>query len=70
MEIQCDLLVSNFNDQKTIALVKENIRQISHGSSSYRADALQLGLVKAFELKKGPHPSKSPDVSQWILHSM
>jgi hypothetical protein len=52
MEAQCDLLVSSFKDHKTIALVKENIRHISSGSSSHRAGALQLGLEKAFELKK------------------
>ena len=52
MEMQCDLLVSNFKDQKTIGLVKENIRQISGGSCSHRAAALHLGLEKAFELKK------------------
>lgn len=50
--MQCDLLVSNFKDQKTITLVKENIEHISNGSSSHRAAALQLGLEKAFEFKK------------------
>lgn len=52
MEVQCEFLVSNPNDHKTITLVKEKIRHISDGSSSHRADALQLGLEKAFELKK------------------
>ena len=51
MEMQCDLLVSKFKDQKTIALVKENIRHISEGSSSHCASALELGFEKAFELK-------------------
>ena len=50
--MQCDLLVTTFKDQKTIALVKENIRDISDGSSSHHAAPLQLGLIKAFELKK------------------
>ena len=52
MEIQCDLLVSNFKGEKTTESVKENIKQISDGSFSYRAGALHLGLEKAFELKK------------------
>ena len=52
MEIQCELLVSNFKDPKTVALVKKNIKHISDGSSSHCAGALKLGLKKAFELKK------------------
>jgi hypothetical protein len=52
MEIQCDLLISNSKDPKTIVLVKENIARISDGSSSHSAGALKLGLEKAFELKK------------------
>ena len=52
MEAQCELLISNFNDSKMIAIVKENIRRISDGSSSHCAGALNLGLKKAFELKK------------------
>ena len=52
MEMQCDLLTSKFRDQKTIGLVKENIKHISDGSASYRAGALQLGFEKAFEFKK------------------
>ena len=52
MEMQCELLVSNFNDPKTIRLVKENIARISDGSSSHAGGALKLGLKKAFELKK------------------
>lgn len=52
MEMQCDLPVSKFKDPKTIALVKENIRQTSDGSSSHRASALELGFEKAFELKR------------------
>ena len=52
MEMECELLVSNFKNQKTIALVKENIGRISDGSSPHCADALKLGLKKAFELKK------------------
>jgi len=52
MEMQCELLVSKFNDPKTIALVRENIGNISDGSSSHCAGALKLGLKKAFNLKK------------------
>ena len=52
MEMECDLLISNFKDQKTIALVKENIGHISDGSLSHCADSLKLGLKKAFDLKK------------------
>jgi hypothetical protein len=52
MEMQCELLVSNFNDPKTIRLVKENIGRISDGSASHSGGALKLGFKKAFELKK------------------
>lgn len=52
MEMQCELLVSNFSDPKTIALVKENIGRIYDGSSPHCAGVLKLGLKKAFELKK------------------
>jgi len=52
MEMQCELLVSNISDPKTIQRMKEIIGHISDGSSSYCADALKLGLQKAFELKK------------------
>ncbi|KAF9645626.1 hypothetical protein BDM02DRAFT_3119977 [Thelephora ganbajun] len=52
MEMQCELLISSFRDQKTIGLVKENIGHISDGSSSHCGGALKLGLKKAFELKK------------------
>lgn len=52
MEMECNFLISNFKDEKTIAPVKENIRHISDGSSSHSAGALHLGLEKAFELKK------------------
>ena len=52
MEMECDLLVSNFRDPKTIALVKDNIERVSDGSLSHCADSLKLGLKKAFDLKK------------------
>jgi len=52
MEMECELLLSNFKDPKTIALVKENIGRISDGTSSHCAGALKLGLKKGFELKK------------------
>ena len=52
MEMECDLLISNFKDPKTIALVKENIGHISDGSLPHCADSFKLGLKKAFDLKK------------------
>ena len=52
MEVQCDLLISTFKNQKTIALVKENIRRIPDRSLSHCAGALNLVLRKGFELKK------------------
>ena len=52
MEMECELLVSNLKDPKIIALMKENIRCISDGSSTHCAGALKLVLKKAFELKK------------------
>ena len=52
MEMECDLLISNFKNAKTIDLVNENIGRISGGSSSHSASALKLGLKKAFDLKK------------------
>jgi len=51
-EMECELLISNIRDPKTVARVKENIERSSDGSSSHRAGALKLGLRKAFELKK------------------
>ena len=50
--MQCDRLISNLKGPKTIALVKENIRQIPDGSLSHCAGALNLVFKKAFELKK------------------
>lgn len=52
MEMECQLLISNFKDPKTIGLVKARIRNISDGSSSHCAGVLKLGLKKASELKK------------------
>jgi len=52
MEMECDLLVSNFKVPETVARMKENIGHISNGSSSFCASALKLGFQKAFELKK------------------
>ena len=52
MEMQCDLLVPNLKNAKTIGLVKENVRHISDGSSPHCAGALNLVLDKAFEFKK------------------
>ena len=52
MEMQCDLLTSDFKDPKTFDLMKKNIGQISDGSLPHCADSLNLGLRKAFNLKK------------------
>jgi len=52
MEMQCELLISSFNDPRTLARVKEIVGHISDGSSSHCAGMLKLGLKKAFELKK------------------
>lgn len=46
MEMQCELLISSFQNPKAIALVKENIGHISDGSSSHCPGALKLGLKK------------------------
>ena len=52
VDMQCDILISNLKNPKTIALMKENIGNMSDGSSSYCGGALKLGFKKAFELKK------------------
>lgn len=52
IEVQCDLLISNFRDPKTITLLKENIGHIFDGSLSHCVDTLTLGLRKALDLKK------------------
>ena len=52
MEMECGLLMSNSEDPKVMALVKENIGAVSNGPSSYRGDSMKLGLWKAFDLKK------------------
>ena len=52
LDMQCDLLTSSFRNPKTIALMKENIRRISDGTSPHCATALKLGFKKAFDVKK------------------
>ena len=52
MDMQCNLLISDFKNPTTIALMQENIGHISDGSSSHCASALKLGFKKAFEVKK------------------
>ena len=52
MKMQCELLVSNWRDPKTIARMKENLERISHGSSPHTGGALNFGLEKAFEVKR------------------
>jgi hypothetical protein len=60
MEMQCDLLTSNFKDPKTIGRMKENIGRISDGSSPHCGGPLKLGLKKAFELKKQKRQPRGP----------
>ena len=62
METQWDLVMANFKDQKTAGLVRENLADMSSGSSPYRADVLRLGLNKAFELKKKKTRAPVPPV--------
>ena len=58
MNIQWDLVIPNFKDPKTIALVRGKVEDASFGSSSHRAGVLKVALKKAFELKKkGRQPS-------------
>lgn len=52
VEMECELLISKFNDPSTIALVKEKLGHIADGTSPHCAGSLKLGLKKAFELKK------------------
>ena len=52
MDLQCKLLVSKFNNPRSVALVKENIGRMSDGSLPFCAGALKIGLEKAFEPKK------------------
>jgi hypothetical protein len=54
MEMECELLISSFKTPKTIDLVGEKIGRIADGSFSHSANALKLGLKKAFDLKKQP----------------
>ena len=52
MEMECDLLVSSFNNPKTTALMKKNLGHVSDGSSPHCAGALKLGFKKAFDEKQ------------------
>ena len=52
MDMQCDLLVSSFDNPKTTTLMEEKIGRISDGSSPHCAGALKLGFKKAFDTKK------------------
>ena len=52
VDTQRDILTSNLKNPKTIALMKENIGNMSDRSSPRCAGALKLGFEKAFELKK------------------
>ena len=68
MEMQCDLLISNFRNPATITLMQENIGRISDGSSSHHASPLKLGFKKALEFKKrrgGPLLRCSNSSCEW-----
>ena len=52
MEMECDLLISDLKNPKTIGQMKEGIEHVSDGSSTYCGGVLKLGFKKAFELKK------------------
>ena len=52
MNIQWDLVIPNFKDPKTIALVRGKVEDASFGSSSHRAGVLNVALKKAFEFKR------------------
>ena len=52
MNIQWDLVIPNFKDPKTIALVRGKVEDASFGSSSHRAGVLKVALKKVFELKR------------------
>ena len=65
--MECDLLISNFKDPKTIGLVRENIGYISDGSLPHCANPLKLGLKKAFDLKK--QKRQPPGVKLRCYHS-
>lgn len=54
MEMECELLISSFKNPHTIDLMTESIGRIADGSSSHSANALKLGLKKAFHLKIPP----------------
>jgi hypothetical protein len=54
MRMECEILISSCKNPKTVDLVNENIGRIADGSSPHSANALKLGLEKAFDLKKPP----------------
>ncbi|KAF9645692.1 hypothetical protein BDM02DRAFT_471820 [Thelephora ganbajun] len=66
MEMQCELLISNFKGPKTVALMKENIGRISDGSSSHCGGALKRGLKKAFGLKEKKRQSSDESGSKTV----
>ena len=59
VDIQWDLVIANFKDPKTIALLRDKVEDSSFGSSSHRVDVLNAALKKAFEFKR---KSKQPSV--------
>ena len=69
VEVECDLLTSNFRDPKATALVKDKIGHIFDGSLSQCAGSLKLGLRNAFETKKQktyPRPRSSTKINTTV----
>jgi hypothetical protein len=64
-EVQWDVLITNFKDPETTALVRENVEYISSGSSPHHAGALKAGLKEAYELKR----KKRAIPTVWLLCS-
>ena len=52
VNIQWDLVIANFKDPKTVALLRGKVEDASFGSSSHRAGVLNIALGKAFEFKR------------------
>jgi hypothetical protein len=71
VELHCELLVSKFRGQNTVARMKKNIAGISVGTSSHCAGALKLALKKAFEFKKKMRhaPPQTPALTQDSIDS-
>jgi hypothetical protein len=65
MKTQWDLLTSNSKNPTIIAFMKENLRQISDGSSSHHPGAVKAGLKMALDLKMCVRLSCSRSICPW-----